>query len=198
MKRSIPLTIGLLFVAASCGVQSDATPRDVPADERILPNAGGTTGSAASGAERVYLVGPGEERLLRSVSRNAESPEELISTLFLGPNDDELAAQYSSNIPPGTELRSARTQGQFLILDLSEEITELTPQSLAQAIAQIVYTATELEGIEAVQLTVSDEDLSWPTPNGETTTDPLRVYDYPNVIQTAQPAYPAVPISADG
>ena len=129
--RATLLLAALLLTA--CGVQPDSSPRDVPEDERILPNAGGTAGSVASGADRVYLVGPGEDRLLRSVSRAAESPEDLIRILFLGPNDDELAAQFSSNIPPGTELRSARTQGQFLILDLSEEITELTPQSLAQA-----------------------------------------------------------------
>ncbi len=196
--RSIVLVVVAVLGLAACGIQQDTSYRDVPNDEWILPNSGGNSGSDASGADRIYLIGPGEDRLLRSVARNADSPEDLIKILFLGPNDDELAAQYSSNIPPGTELRSARTQGQFLILDLGEEITELTPQSLAQAIAQIVYTATELEGIEAVQLTVDGEGLSWPTPNGENTTDPLRIYDYPNLVQTAQPAYPAVPLSADG
>ncbi len=195
--RRILVSVAVVVGLAACGIQRDASYRDVPDDEWILPNSGSNTASDASGADRIYLIGPGEDRLLRSVARNAESPEDLIKILFLGPNDDELAAQFSSNIPPGTELQDARAQGQFLILDLSEEITELTPQSLAPAIAQIVYTATELEGIEAVQLTVNGEELSWPTPSGETTTDPLQIYDYPNVVQTAQPAYPAVPLTPD-
>ena len=114
--------------------------------------------------------------------------------LLLGPNDDEIAAQYSSFIPPDTQLLSARSKGQILIVDVTGEIAELTGQSLSQAIAQIVYTATEIDGIEAVQLKVDGVEVAWPKPNGEITADPLRIYDYPNFVQTAQPAYPAVPV----
>ena len=105
----------------------------------------------------------------------------------------ELAAQYSSFIPPATELISARTQGQVLTINLSGGITELSGQNLAQAVAQIVYTANELDGVEAVQLRVDDEELAWPKASGETTSDPLRIYDYPNLVVTAQPEFPTVP-----
>jgi hypothetical protein len=194
--RAILLVATVLL--AACGIQSDASPRDVPDNERSLVNLAGSSGSAASGADRIYLAGPGDDRALRSVTRDAASPQDLIRILLLGPNDDEIAAQYSTFIPPNAELNSATTQGEFLLVDLNDAITELTPQSLMQAIAQIVYTANELDGIEAVKLTVDNERLSWPTPNGDTTTAPLRIYDYPNFEQTAQPAYPAVPLSPEG
>ena len=151
-------------------------------------------GSDAAGANRIYLVAPGEERLMRSVPRQATTRSELLDVLLAGPNDAELAEQYSSFIPSTTELISARTQGQVLTINLSGGITELSGQNLAQAVAQIVYTASELDGIEAVQLRVDNEELAWPVwPSLETTSGPLRVYDYPNLVVTSQPDFPTVP-----
>lgn len=194
MNRRRMVSIGAaLLVLASCGVQPDAAPRDLPEDERDLATDDGQTGSDASGADRIYLVAPGEERLLRSVPREASTRAELIEILFAGPNDDELSKQYSSFIPPATELINARPQGQVLTIDLRGGITELSGANLAQAVAQIVYTASELDGIEAVQLRVDGAELAWPKLNGETTSEPLRIYDYPNLVITAQPDFPAVP-----
>ena len=192
-RRAVALAaVAAVFVAA-CGVQPESSPRDLPDDEQQLPVSGGA-GAAAAGGDYIYLVGPGEDRLLRAVPRTATSPRDLIEVLLLGPNDPELADQYSTNIPPATRVISARKQGQFLTIDLTEEITELTPQSLIQAIAQIVYTATEIDDVETVRIEVGDETRLWPTATGEPKTD-LRIYDYPNIVQTAQPPYPATPES---
>lgn len=198
-RRGVATAIGVVMsvvTVTACGVQPDAAPRDLPEEERTIAIDAGSSGSDAAGANRIFLVAPGEERLLRSVPREAETRAELIEVLLAGPNDDELAAQYSSFIPPTTELITARTQGQVLTINLSGGITELSGQNLAQAVAQIVYTANELDGIEAVQLRVDDEELAWPKANGETTSDPLRIYDYPNLVVTAQPEFPTVPAQA--
>lgn len=191
VSRVAALSVALSLTA--CGVQPDAAPRDLPEGERELAIDVPPPGSDASGADRIYLVAPGEERLLRSVPRQADTRDELIEILFAGPNDEELADQYSSFIPPTTELISARPQGQMLTINLRGGITELSGANLAQAVAQIVYTASELEGIETVQLRVEDEELSWPKLNGETTSEPLRIYDYPNLVISAQPDFPPVP-----
>ena len=191
--RHVLVIAASILTLGACGIQTDSAPREVPVEERALASGGSAAGTDASGADRIYLVAPGEERLLRSVPRDAALREDLITILLLGPNDDESAAQYSTFIPPSTQLISARSKGQILILDLTNEIADLTGQSLSQAIAQIVYTANEIDGIEAVQLKVEGEDLAWPKSDGDTTTDPLRIYDYPGFVQTAQPAYPALP-----
>jgi hypothetical protein len=192
MRRRLVVLVVVAMLSA-CGVQADSSPRDLPDDEQQLPVIGGGGGTEAAGGDRIYLVGPGEDRLLRSVPRSAgTTPLDLIRVLLLGPNDDELADQYSTNIPPETAVHSARKQGQFLTIDLSDDITGLTPQSLIQAIAQIVYTATAIDGVETVRIEVDDESRVWPTATGEPKAD-LRVYDYPNLVQSAQPAYPAVP-----
>lgn len=182
-----------LLVLAGCGIQPDAAPRDLPEEDRALTIDVTPGGSDAGGANRIYLIAPGTERLLRAVPREASTRAELIQVLLAGPNDDELAAQYTTVIPPATELISARRQGQILTLNLSDAITELSGEGLELAVAQIVYTATELEDIESVKIRVENQELAWPKADGGFTTDPLRIYDYPDAIITAQPDFPALP-----
>lgn len=190
------LTTMAVFAVTACGVQSDAQPRDLPDIERTIEIADDSADIDASGADRVYFVGPGEERLLRSVQREAVSASDLVEILLLGPNADEVQAEFNTAIPSGTELINARTQGQVLTVNLTPEILELDRQNLTRAAAQIVYTATELDGIEAVQIEVDNVRLSAPTGDGDDTTEPLRTYDYPGLLQTSQPAFPAAAVSA--
>ena len=185
----------VLIVTAACGVQPDSSPRDLPDAEQGLETSNESSGDIAAGADRIYLIGPGDDRLLRSVQREADSASDLVRTLLRGPNDDEIEAQFTTAIPSTTELNDATIAGQNLTVDLTPDIIELDTQSLIRAIAQIVYTATELDGIETVQIEIDNERLSAPTPNGDTTTSPLRIYDYPGLIQTSQPAFPAGPVS---
>lgn len=125
--------------------------------------------------------------------RDASSAEELIQTLFNGPNDAERDAQFSTAIPDGLRLLSARVQGSVLYLDITDELSTLSGPGLVQALAQIVYTASELDGVQSVQLLVDNHVTGWPRANLESTNGTLRTYDYPGMVRTAQPAFPAVP-----
>jgi hypothetical protein len=190
--RSLATLAVLWLVAAGCGIRPDSAPHDVPEEDRALtPRLGG--GSAAGGAGRIYLVEPGEGDLLRSVAREASSSEDLMETLMLGPNPDELDAEYSTAIPSNLQVLSVTDQEPILTVDVSQELTELTGPGLVQALAQIVYTGSEIEGVDQVQITVNNARIAWPRANLESSTDPLRVYDYPGMVRTAQPAYPTVP-----
>lgn len=95
--------IALLVCLTACGVQPDSGPREVPEDNQAQLT-GASSGGVASGADRIYLVGPGDDRLLRSVSRDAASPDDLIATLLRGPNETETNDQYASVIPPTLQL----------------------------------------------------------------------------------------------
>lgn len=185
-----------VFATASCGVAPDATPRDLPEGERNIAAAQSASGTEAEGLDRIYLATPGDERLLRSVSRAALSRSDLIEILLAGPNDREAEQQISTFLPPTLELLSIRKQGPLLFLDMSAELTELTGQTLSFALAQVVFTATELDGVERVQITVDGRTVAWPTGSGDDTTEPLSRYDYPGFVQSAQPPFPAVPAGA--
>jgi hypothetical protein len=191
-RRTALLAAVVAVSAAACGIPADSAPHDIPEDRQVVysPSSGGTD---ATGPGRIYLVEPGDDQLLRSVPREESSAEDLIEILLRGANPDELNADYSSAIPSSLELLSVREQGTSLVLDVSEELKELSGPGLVKALAQIVYTATELDGIDSVQITVLGDRISWPKANLESTSDPLRTYDYPGLVRSAQPAYPSTP-----
>jgi spore germination protein GerM len=194
-RSSIALITSVTVVVSACGVQGDASPRDLPDDEQEL-NIADPVDPDASGANRVYLIAPGEERLLRSVQREATSAFDLIQILLQGPTDSEVQEQYDTAIPSTTELLGTGTQGQVLTVNLTTDIDELDSQTLMHAVAQIVYTATELPTVEAVQIEIDGEPLSAPTPDGDTKSGPVRVYDYPTFVQSSQPAFPAAALTS--
>ncbi len=120
-------------------------------------------------------------------------PTPLLKSLLAGPNPEELASRLVTNIPQETQLLSTRSSGDVLFVDVTPEITELSGELLVLAVAQIVFTATEIDGVRAVRLRVDGQDQSWPKGDGETNDGALTVYDYPGLVQSAQPPYPAVP-----
>jgi spore germination protein GerM len=197
-SRSVCLVLAAVLGGASgCGIESDSTPRDVAANERSLTANALSEGDEAGGTSRIYLVAPaeaGDPSLLRSTPRDVESgATPLIRSLLAGPNDEELASRLVTNIPQETELLSTRSSGDVLFVDISPEITELSGELLVLAVAQIVFTATEIAGVRAVRLRVNGLDQRWPKGDGETRDGALTVYDFPGLVQSAQPPYPAVP-----
>lgn len=198
MRRYRSMLAVLCAVGLSaCALSPDAAPRDLPADERSLARTQTGEGNEAEGSDRIYLVAPGEDRLLRSVPREADTRADLIATLLDGPNATEAEQQFRTFIPTTLGLNSPpRLQGTLLFLDVSDELLELTGASLSQALAQIVYTASELDGVSRIQITVNGQPQSWARPNSDPTTEPLSIYDYPGFVRSAQPALPAVPAGA--
>jgi spore germination protein GerM len=186
-----------LGLVASCGIQADDGPRDIGVDDRSLTPTDAADASEASGASRVYLVTPNEsdaQRRLRSVQRDVQPrAAPLLEVLFDGPNTTEAGDGMSTALPAGLQLRSTRPVGDVLFVDVSEEMTELSGDLLILAVAQIVHTATEIDSVRAVRLRVEGQDLPWPRGDGKTATGALTVYDYPGVVESAQPAYPAIP-----
>ena len=191
------LLTGLLGIVTSCGIQADDGPRDVAVDDRSLTPADAVDASEASGASRVYLVTPIEtdaQRRLRSVQRDVQPrPAPLLEVLLDGPNATEAGAGMSTALPAGLQLLSTRPVGDVLFVDVSDEMTDLSGDLLILAVAQIVHTASEIDSVRAVRLRIEGHDLPWPRGDGKTASGALTVYDYPGVVESAQPAYPAIP-----
>lgn len=189
----------LLIVGASaCGITADDGPRDIPpADQVELGVGSDSNAGAAIGTARVYFLSPevvGQAALLESVARDvAETPTALLQALLAGPNQTEQSNQFRTAIPVGTELLDARRQGFVLRVDLSDAVLELSGQVLITAIAQIVFTASEIDGVRGVTILVAGADQQWPVGSGELTSAPLTVYDYPGLVPSSQPDYPAFP-----
>jgi spore germination protein GerM len=197
MRSWALLPVGLILATiTACSIQPEASPRDVPQEQRDV-FANRETGDEAAGSNTIYLLvpsDPDEPQRLRSVSRDVPTtPASILRSLFAGPNTDERDERLDTAIPAGLELLSTRTVGQVLTVDVVDAFDELTADGLRFAVAQIVSTADGIEGVRAVQLQIDGEPRVWPLGNGELTDRPLTVYDYPGIIESTQPAYPAIP-----
>lgn len=190
-------TLSLTGVAG-CSVREDAAPRDIP-DERIVGFSTGATGDAAAGASRIYLLTPSsddEQRRLRSVRRPAEAgtPDELLRSLISGPNSVEVENSLGTAIPSDLELVSpARTVGTRLTIDINNSLEGLSDEGVRLALAQIVATASEIDGVERVRIRVEGNNQAWPTGDGRLVDEALSIYDYPGYLESSQPPFPALP-----
>lgn len=197
MMRRVLLLAGVITLAGSaCSVREDAEPRIIPAEQRNDVNEI-ATGEEAEGASRIYLlspVGTEEQIQLRSVPRNeAVSPADLLASLLRGANEAETSAGLSTAIPADLEIKSARTVGTRLTIDINDAFNELSDNGLRQALAQLVATAGEIGQVQQVRLRVDGENQGWPTGDGVITDRPLSIYDYPGFLETSQPAFPSLP-----
>jgi len=186
----------VIFVGSGCGIDTDSAPRDVPDDQSIEFDPG-VSGDAAVGTGLVYLLAPSdpdEPARLRAVPRDVPSDaEELLTSLFSGPNTAEQKQQLGTALPRDIRLLSTRTVGRVLTIDVSDVFGELTTVALRLAIGQIVATASEIDGVDTVRVRIEGVPQVWPTGDGELTAEPLSIYDYPGLVESTQPALPAIP-----
>lgn len=186
------------LVVSGCSISPDSAPRDIPVlqQDELLASSDRAAG-AATGTARIFLLSPeagGQATIIVAVPRDVdETPVALLGALLAGPNDDELDAQYRTAIPTDVELRSAQVRGGTLIVDMSPGLLQLAGDGLIDAIAQIVFTASELSGVRSVKILIDGSDQQWPTGAGVFRAAPLTVYDYPGLLASAQPDHPAVP-----
>jgi spore germination protein GerM len=196
MRRVLSSTLIALAVLAGCSIQPEASPNDLP-DEVANVFGEPATGDEAAGTNRIYLLAPPDvdaPQRLRSVQRDvAPAAESVLESLFAGPNADERDAQLDTAIPADVELLDARPVGQVLTVDLNDVFDDLTPDGLRLAVAQIVSTATDIDGVQSVQLRVEGQRRVWPLGSGELTDRPLTQYDYPGLVESSQPDFPAIP-----
>ena len=196
MRRVVAMTLIALAALAGCSIQPEASPNDLP-DERANVFGEPATGDEAAGTNRIYLLAPPDveaPQRLRSVQRDVPpTAESVLESLFAGPNADERDAQLDTAIPADVELLDARPVGQVLTVDLNDVFDDLTPDGLRLAVAQIVSTATDIDGVSSVQLRIDGAPRVWPLGNGELTDRALTQYDYPGLVESSQPAFPAIP-----
>lgn len=197
MTRAHLLGCVALMTLAGCGIATDAEPRDIPLDQqRDLVRPGDDAAAEGSGT-RIYLIdaaAPGQVPLLRGVGRDVRpTPTAVLEALLDGPTDGELERRLRTAIPADTELRSARFSSRTtLTVDLTEPIFEATGAELVDAVSQLVFTASEVEGVQQVELRVDGELQEWPRGDGTLVDRPLTVFDFPGRVASSQPDFPAV------
>jgi len=195
-RRPWLVLLALVVALSGCAIQPEAAPSDLPQERQDVfgePD----TGDVAAGTNRIYLLAPDDPeqpQRLRSVLRDVPTEASaILASLLGGPNVEEREAQLDTAIPADVELLDTQTIGRQLTVDVADAFDELTPDGLRLAVAQIVVTATGIDGIDTVVLRIDGEPRFWPLGNGELTDRPLTAFDYPGLVESTQPAFPAIP-----
>lgn len=200
MRRPSLLGLSIAVAAAlagGCAVSPDEAPRDVVQAAADVSQDASPSDQAAEGSGRIYLTAPsgnGQSATLRSVARDVgDDLDAVLAALLAGPNSTEFADGYRSALPPELTVNGRQRRGDLISIDLSDDIQGLSGNALVLALAQVVYTVSELPGVGRVLVTVDGTPQQWPDGKGELQSDALTVYDYPGLEPSTQPAYPAVP-----
>ena len=162
--RRAPLVVAVLGIAAlfiaACGLPTDHRPRAIDPSQLpdiLQPTTGPTTTVASPGAPvaQIFYVNTKLGTLVslnRRVNQGAK-PAAVLRLLLLTPlSSREKAMGLSTLIPPRTQLLGATLDGSgTLTVNLSKEIDSIVGQNQKTAYAQLVFTATAIDGVERVR-----------------------------------------------
>ncbi len=100
-----------------------------------------------------------EELYLSSVTRKVSDKNILrlsLETLVSGPGPAEKSAGYMSAVPPTLRVNRVAIKGRSAVIDFSGAIEDDAPgQILIKRLQQIVYTATAIDGVDNIIITIN-------------------------------------------
>jgi spore germination protein GerM len=195
VRRLLRVTpVALVLVAlAGCGVraQSQAIPfgrDDVPfglaarSTTTTLPPTP-TTAAEANRYTLFFVTGLTLVTVDRGAS-TAASPTAIMRALVRGPSDAEAASGLRSLIPSGVSVLGVSVRGGVATLQLQGEfVDDADATARGLALAQLVYTATAIPGIDKVRLQLGGKVVALPRGDGELTRGAVGRDDYPEPVQ---------------
>jgi spore germination protein GerM len=190
MRRlGVLLVLALIVGVAACGLSENGEPRviaasDLPA-ELADPNPSSSTTAAPSLTTSqiavYYLVQQDGVPRLIAVAREVEDPSrprDRLAAMLLPPTAEEQAAGILTSIPSDTVLLNTQLIEDELVVDLSQSLFDVQGEELRNAFAQMVWTATELDGVVRVRFLVDGEELRAPDAAGVEQPGAVRRSDY--------------------
>lgn len=177
-----------LLAMPACGLSTDDEPQQLAADDvpgdllepRPTTTTTSTTTPAVSRTLPIYLVD--RDGRLAPVERQLPAPVtvgDLVRTLLEGATDEEADQGLRSVIASTTELIEHQRRDRTVVLNFTEDFAIPQGEGGITSIAQVVYTATELEGISGVTFQLEGVPTEVPRGDGTLTSDPLFRSDFP-------------------
>jgi hypothetical protein len=173
-RRLAAAAVGILVMLSACGIPEDGEPEVIAQDQlpALLQGSGpdGVATTVATGVgESIFVIETDpdseEKRLspLEVIFNGAPTPELMIRSLLF---ERELSSSLSNAIPTNVRLDApVEIDGDLATITLSEEFADVQGETLQLAVAQLVYTATELGTVDRVRFRVADELIDVPAEN---------------------------------
>jgi hypothetical protein len=184
----------LAVLAGACALPTDDQPDELAADgvpAGLLEPAPTSTTSTTLPVQTlpVNLFFFDAEDTLRPESRQIPAPitpADVLRDLFEGTTEQG----KSTAIPPDVELVDATVDEAtgILTVSLNDALFAIQSTELVRAIAQIVYTATQLSTVRSVRFEIDGEIQAVPVGDGGNQTRPVTKDDFPNFDPLRTPA----------
>lgn len=185
-RRLVPV-VGvcmLIAVATACRVPDDAKPREIPKNQvpfDLLAPSSTTTAvqSPVPTADGIIYLVNGSK--LVAVPRSVPAPlslGSLLAALVQGPTPDERTKGYVSSVGPQASVLNVQVVDSSAVIDISDSFSGIGVREQIAGLAQIVFTATELPGVQNVKIQLNSQPASVPRGDGSSTTMPLTRSDY--------------------
>ena len=172
------LLVVVLTVAAACGVPTDKNPSSI--DITPTPTSSRNVGSSAETS--VFFVRSGHLQAVKRRIASADPVTQAVQALLNGVTDSEASAGLRSAITKGVTLHGVRRQGdQYVTVDLGAGLATVGGSEQALAVAQVVYTVTEVDGDLPVKILLDGAAVQVPRADGTLTGRPLTREDYRSV-----------------
>jgi spore germination protein GerM len=150
--RRFALVVVTLVTVASCGIPLDGTPRAMPGE----PSGQSATGQQSSGDTQAYVYLVLDDHLVPSPRDVSErTPSAVLRAATQPLSADEASRGLVSQIPKGTKVLRTHQTGDVVAVDLSREFENVIGSNRQEAIGQLVFTATELLGVNELEFTVA-------------------------------------------
>jgi spore germination protein GerM len=205
MRRvgAVALLAVLAVVLAACGIPSDGRPRDIADNERLqlADTKAPDQAAAATNGPKVYFLsqGPNGEDRLQPAGRNVpDTSTAVLTELFAGlTTKEQQLNRWRTAVPPDTKLLTPPTQETdgTLVVNLNQAFFQASGPAQINAVAQVVFTVTAIEGVQKVKILVEGQPQGWPRGDGtaQPVGEPLTQYAYPELSPDSQPDYPPAP-----
>lgn len=195
LGRGIAVVV-VLGTLVGCGVPIDGEPQVISADDvpyNLLEQAPTSTTSTTTlpvptVEVPVYFVR--NSRLVEVLRGVTQSPNvsKAVKALLDGPGEQEEGAGLRTAIPPELKVEVGRVEQEVVTIDLGSEFTKLSRDEQPLALAQLVWTATGINGVTGARFTLGGKDIEVVLPDASLATGPVGRDAYAALGPNAPPA----------
>lgn len=174
------LAAAVAVVAAACGIPDDDAPRVIaedalPAELTDRPDVTAPIPPGEGETRIVYMVtaegadqAPRLVAVQRTIRRTDDLEQKITATLnsLIDRGEDR---EFGTRLPESLEVSGVHlnTTDRVLQIDLNGDMASVEGRAQALAYAQLVFTATEFDGVDAVRFTKDGETANALKPDGE-------------------------------
>jgi len=195
--RRAAAVVGAALLVSACGIDVQDSPETIDRDDVPFGFYEPTTTSSSipTGAGDdpvpfvVYFVAP--DGLAFAIREAAEDPtaSERLDALFDGPTATEVGVGLHTAIPPAATRLTVRVRDGTALIDLQEPFAALRGTEQVEALAQIVFTVTEVDAVRRVQFLLDGAPVEVPRADGTVSSGPVTRTDYR--LRSSEPTTPS-------